>query len=61
MNRLVYDPYVEPASISEYGVSIVALDELLTRADFVSIHCVLTPETKGLIDAAALQYKPHVV
>ncbi|HIM76705.1 MAG TPA: hydroxyacid dehydrogenase [Rhodospirillales bacterium] len=55
MNRLVYDPYVEPASVSEYGVSIVALDELLTRADFVSIHCVLTPETKGLIDAAALQ------
>ena len=55
MNRLVYDPYVEPASVSEYGVSIVVLDELFTRADFVSIHCVLTPETKGLIDAAALQ------
>jgi glyoxylate reductase len=30
------------------------LDELLERADFVSIHCPLTPETHHLIDAAAL-------
>jgi lactate dehydrogenase-like 2-hydroxyacid dehydrogenase len=32
----------------------VALDELLERSDFVSIHCPLTPDTRGLIDAAAL-------
>ncbi|MDA1090276.1 MAG: hydroxyacid dehydrogenase [Proteobacteria bacterium] len=55
MTRLVYDPYVEPATVSDYGVSFVGLDALLERSDFVSIHCVLTPETKGLIDAHALQ------
>ena len=55
MTRLVYDPYVKPASVSEYGVQFVTLDELLEMSDFISIHCVLTPETKGLIDAAALQ------
>jgi glycerate dehydrogenase len=32
----------------------VALDELLTRADFVTLHCPLTPRTKNLIDARAL-------
>jgi glyoxylate reductase len=33
----------------------VPLDELLERADFVSVHTPLTPETRGLIDAAALK------
>lgn len=55
MTRLVFDPYVDPASAGEYNVTFVAFDELLERSDFVSIHCVLTPETRGLIDAAALQ------
>jgi glyoxylate reductase len=34
--------------------SEVALDELLERSDFVSLHCPLTPATHHLIDAAAL-------
>jgi glyoxylate reductase len=33
----------------------VPLDELLERSDFVTLHCPLTPETRGLIDAAALR------
>jgi glyoxylate reductase len=32
----------------------VSLDELLERSDFVTLHTPLTPETRGLIDAAAL-------
>jgi glyoxylate reductase len=32
----------------------VELDELLERSHFVSLHCPLTPETRHLIDAAAL-------
>jgi phosphoglycerate dehydrogenase-like enzyme len=31
-----------------------ALDDLLARADVVSLHCPLTPATAGMIDAAAL-------
>jgi glyoxylate reductase len=34
--------------------SEVALDELLERSDFVSLHCPLTPATHHLIDSAAL-------
>ena len=40
----------------------VALEELLERSDFVSVHCPLTPGTHGLIDAAALaRMKPTAI
>jgi glyoxylate reductase len=39
------------ASTRDGGVS---LEELLERSDFVTLHCPLTPQTRGLIDAEAL-------
>jgi D-3-phosphoglycerate dehydrogenase len=36
------------------GVEAVSLETLLRRADFVSIHCPLNEETRGLIGAAQL-------
>ena len=41
--------------IDHSGSGGVPLEELLERSDFVSIHCRLTDETRGLIDEAALK------
>jgi D-3-phosphoglycerate dehydrogenase len=54
------DPYVEDTAIIALGVTPVTLDELLTTADIVSLHCPLTPETTGLIGERALgMMKPN--
>jgi phosphoglycerate dehydrogenase-like enzyme len=46
---LAFDPYLDPQVAESSGVRPVALDELLAGADFVSIHCPLTSQTRGLI------------
>ena len=50
MRIIACDPYMPPAAIPGY-VSIMTLDELLARADVVSIHCPLNPETRNLLSA----------
>ena len=51
MRVLVFDPYARSAGSS---VRFVDLMELLSLADIVSIHCPLTPETRGLLGRAQL-------
>jgi phosphoglycerate dehydrogenase-like enzyme len=46
---VAFDPYADPAAAAQMGVRLVSLDELLATADFVSIHCPLTEQTRGLI------------
>jgi D-3-phosphoglycerate dehydrogenase len=59
---VAYDPYVSPARAAQLGIELLPLDELLTRADFISVHLPKTPETAGLIDRDALaKTKPGVV
>lgn len=54
METIACDPYIEAASLSpEQAVELVTLDELFARADVVSVHCPLTEETRGLMNAEA--------
>jgi D-3-phosphoglycerate dehydrogenase len=56
LNVLAHDPFVSPAALAADGVRAVAdLEALLAEADFVSLHCPLTPETRGLIGEAQLR------
>ncbi|WP_431220890.1 phosphoglycerate dehydrogenase [Leifsonia xyli] len=48
-NVIAYDPYVTSARAQQLGVQLVSLDELLSQADFVTIHMPKTPETTGMI------------
>ena len=50
---LAYDK-VRSAVLQELGVEYLPLNELLSAADVISLHCPLTPETHYLINAAAL-------
>ncbi len=45
--------YTVPAS-SDSGVEWVMLDDVFRRSDAISLHCPLTPETKGIVDARRL-------
>jgi D-3-phosphoglycerate dehydrogenase / 2-oxoglutarate reductase len=59
MQVLAYDPFVTPEVIQQTGAEPVMLDELLGRADYVSLHCPLTEATRNMIDAERLaQMKP---
>jgi D-3-phosphoglycerate dehydrogenase / 2-oxoglutarate reductase len=46
---IAFDPYVAPARAAQLGIELVSLDELLARAEVISIHLPKTPETLGLI------------
>lgn len=52
---LAYDPYVPDATIARQNVTPIDLETLCSRSSIVSIHAELTPETAGMIDAAALR------
>ena len=62
MQLVAYDPYVAPARAAQLGIELLSLDELLARADTISIHLPKTPETKGLIGKEQLALvKPSVI
>jgi len=47
------DPVMSSDRAAELGIELVELDELLARADFITIHAPLTPETKNMLNDAA--------
>jgi D-3-phosphoglycerate dehydrogenase / 2-oxoglutarate reductase len=54
MKVVAYDPFVSSERFRELGVESLSFDEVLTRADFLTLHLPLTDETRRSIDAAAI-------
>jgi phosphoglycerate dehydrogenase-like enzyme len=51
---LAFDPFVDDRTAAALGVRLVSLEDLLRQADFVSIHCPLTEQTRGIIGTREL-------
>ncbi|HEY2056207.1 MAG TPA: C-terminal binding protein [Solirubrobacterales bacterium] len=54
LETVAFDPYASDAGLAELGIESVDLDELFARADHVTVHAPLTPETHHLIGAREL-------
>ncbi|ROU01211.1 phosphoglycerate dehydrogenase [Histidinibacterium lentulum] len=54
MKVVAYDPYLSDDRATEIGVEKVELDELLKRADFITLHVPLTDQTKNILSAENL-------
>ncbi|MDH5674205.1 MAG: phosphoglycerate dehydrogenase [Myxococcales bacterium] len=55
MKVIAFDPVISSERAASLGVELTNLDDLFARADFITIHAPLTPETKGLIGTEALE------
>jgi D-3-phosphoglycerate dehydrogenase / 2-oxoglutarate reductase len=54
MKVVAFDPFLSPERALEIGVEKVELDELLARADAITMHVPLTAQTKNVLSAESL-------
>jgi len=54
MKVVAFDPFLTPDRAIEMGVEKVGLDDLLLRADFITLHTPLTDQTRGILSAENL-------
>jgi D-3-phosphoglycerate dehydrogenase len=61
MKVVAFDPFVAPEQLRDTEIELAPLEEVCARADFVTVHTPLTPETRGIIGARELALmKPGV-
>ncbi len=51
MKVIAYDPFLSPERAQDMGVEKVTLDELLKRADFITLHTPMTDQTRNILSA----------
>ncbi|NND03498.1 MAG: phosphoglycerate dehydrogenase [Acidimicrobiia bacterium] len=62
MDVIAFDPYVTEQAARDQNVTLVELETLLRRSDFVTLHCALSTATENLIDEAAIaMMKPDAI
>lgn len=54
MKVVAFDPFLSPERAIEIGVEKVELDQLLARADFITLHTPLTEQTRNILSAEAI-------
>lgn len=54
MKVIAYDPFLKEEAARNLGVELVSFDELLSRADYLTVHVPRTAETVGLINEKAI-------
>jgi len=54
MDVVAYDPYLTDERASELGAQRAEVDEVIERADIISLHVPLTEQTQGLISKDAI-------
>ena len=61
MRVIAFDPYLSPERAQHLGVEKVELDDVLRRADIITLHVPMTPQTKNVLSAENLaKTKPGV-
>lgn len=61
MTTVAYDPFIASEAAHKLGVELVALPDLLRRADFISVHTPKMPETQHLLGREAFKQVQHGV
>ena len=54
MKVIAYDPYLSPERARQMGVEQATVEDVFRRADFITIHTPLTPETTNLVRAETI-------
>ncbi|GGY50999.1 phosphoglycerate dehydrogenase [Parvularcula lutaonensis] len=55
MKVIAFDPFLSEEKANDMGVELVSLNELLQRADFISLHTPLNDKTRNIISREALE------
>jgi len=53
LNVIAYDPYISDQDFAERDAEKESFEDVFKNSDYISVHCPLTSETNGMIDAAA--------
>jgi D-3-phosphoglycerate dehydrogenase len=54
MTVIAFDPFISAEVAADFGVQLTTLDDLFARADFITLHALLTPETREMINKDSL-------
>ncbi len=56
MHVLAFDPFATEEKAQEYGATLVTLDELYRRSDFITFHVPLNDQTRGMVSTPQLAH-----